>query len=146
MDDRRMWAIKPGMLPDFPDSKVSGPLYQPGGLEGGEEQDKESVLPNYAIPRTEIQDEALRMELRKDNHAEEAPRWLEVEDVVMPEAMSEEEYRWKVPDWLERNVQPQDLIPIQDRQEEPMIRANHGASDHEARDRLWEQSDRDGRP
>ena len=49
-DDRKKWVIRPGMLSDFPDSEVSGPMYQPEGLEGGEEQEEESVQPNYALP------------------------------------------------------------------------------------------------
>ena len=55
-----------------------------------------------------------------------------------------------MPDWLERNVQPQDSVLVQGRQEEPMVRANHGASDQGAREMLWRhmqrQSDRYGRP
>ena len=50
--------------------------------------------------------------MKKDNQAEEAPWWLEVVDAVMPEAMSEDEYKWKVPDWLEGNVQLQDSISV----------------------------------
>ena len=87
-DDCRKWPIRPGMLPDFPDSEVSGPLYQPGSPEGAEGRENESVLPNDAIPQAEVQDEAYRTEWKEDNDAEEAPQWLEVKDVVMPEAMS----------------------------------------------------------
>ena len=49
---------------------------------------------------------------------------------------SEEEYRWKVPEWLEQNVQPQDSVSRHDGEEEPMVRANHGASDLNARKQL----------
>ena len=79
------------MLPDFPDSKVSGPLYRLEGQEGGEGREKESVGPTTELPWTEIQDEALRTRFRDDNHAEKAPQWLYVNNTIMEERMSEDE-------------------------------------------------------
>ena len=117
------------MLPDFPDSKVSAPLYQPEGQGGGEGQDKESVRPTTELPQTEIQDEALRTQFRDDSHIKRAPQWLEVADAIMEEHMSEEETDWKVRDWLAKTLQPQDTGSVRGKHEEPMVRANHCASD-----------------
>ena len=62
----------------------------------------------------------------------------------------EDNYKWKVPEWLERTVQPQDSVSRQGGEEEPMVRANHGASDMNAMKQLWKraqiQTDRDSKP
>ena len=46
--------------------------------------------------------------------------------------------------------QPQDSVSRHGDEEEPMIRANHGASDQNARKQLWKraqiQSNKDGKP
>ena len=69
---------------------------------------------------------------------------------VMQEVVPKDEYRWKVPEWLDQNVQPQDSVSRYEGGEEPMVRANHSASDLNARKQLWKraqiQMDRDGRP
>ena len=105
--------------------------------------------------QSELQDEALRTELRGDDRRDEAPHWLSVEDEVMAEHMSEGEPEEKVRDWLEQTVQPQDSVSMcgqagEADHGEPMLRANHGASDQPARQRLWkyaqQQSNKDGRP
>merc|ERR1711888_415836 len=57
-EELRKLAIQPGMLPDFPDSEVSGPLYQ---LDKPEEV---SVQPEDQQQADEIPDEALRTEFR----------------------------------------------------------------------------------
>ena len=54
--------------------------------------------------QSELQDEALRTELRGDDRREEAPHWLNVEDEVMAEHMSKGEPEEKVRDWLEQTV------------------------------------------
>ena len=52
--------------------------------------------------------------------------------------------------WLERTVQPQDSVSRCGEEEEPMVRANHGASDMSTRKQLWKraqiQTDKDGKP
>ena len=93
------------MLADFPDSEVSAPLYHLGGQGGGEGQEEESVRPTMELPRTVIQDEALRTQ---DSHIERAPKWLEVNDEIMEDPMSEEETDWKLRDWLTKTLQQQD--------------------------------------
>ena len=103
-DEKQQWAVRPGMLPDFPDSEVSAPLYQPEGQGGEEGQEKESVRPTTELPRTEIQDEALRTQFKDDSHTERAPQWLEVNDAIMEEQISEEETNWKVRDWLAKTL------------------------------------------
>ena len=52
-----------------------------------------------------IQDEALRTHFKDDSHIERAPKWLEVDDKIMEEPMSEEESDWKVRDWLTKTLQ-----------------------------------------
>ena len=103
-DDEQQWAVRPGMLPDFPDSKVSAPLGQLEGQEGGEEQEQDSVRPNTELPQFVIQDEALRTQFKDDSHRARAPKWLEVDDAIMEEPMSEEETDWKIRDWLAKTV------------------------------------------
>ena len=134
------------MLPDFPDSKVSGPLYQ---LDKPQEV---SVQPEDKQQEYDIPDEALRTEFRADPHAP-APQWLPVEDSIMQDVEPRDEYQWKVPEWLERSeqtVQPEDLALRLENETEPMVRANHGASDGTARKQLWKHAqrlaDQDGRP
>ena len=61
------------------------------------------------LPQSEIPDEALRTEWRGDDHQQQAPQWVEVDDEVMEEQMSEEE---RVRDWLEHTVQPQDSVSV----------------------------------
>ena len=143
-EELRELAIQPGMLPDFPDSEVSGPLYQL------DEPKEVSVQPNDEIPQTEVQDKGRRTEFKKNSHAQEGPHWLPVEDTVMQDVEPRDQYQWKVPAWLAQNVQPQDSVSRHGDEEEPMIRANHGASDQNARKQLWKraqiQSNRDGKP
>ena len=68
----------------------------------------------------------------------------------MQDVEPEDDYKWKVPEWLEQTVQPQDSVSRRGEEEEPMVRANHGASDMSARKQLWKcaqiQTDRDGKP
>ena len=89
----RQLTIQPGRLPDFPDSEVSGPLYQL-------KKPKISVHPNDERPQTEVQDEALRREFREESHALKAPRWIQVEDAMMQDVEPEDDYKWKVTEWL----------------------------------------------
>ena len=42
-DDQDIWRVRPGLLPDFPDSKVSAPLGQLAEHEDKEERTEESV-------------------------------------------------------------------------------------------------------
>ena len=110
--------MRPGLLPDFPDSEVSGPLYQL------DEPEEVSVQPEEQQQECEVPDEALRTELRADTHAPDAPQWLPVEDVVMQEAEPQDEYRWKVPQWLERSdhtVHPEDSASRRRDEVEPMV-------------------------
>ena len=106
------------MLPDFPDSKVSGPLYQ---LDKPQEV---SVQPEDKQQRSEIPDEALRTKFRADPHAPDAPQWLPVEDSIMRDVEPRDEYQWKVPEWLEQTeqtVQPEDLASRLENETEPMV-------------------------
>ena len=75
------------MLPDFPDSEVSGPLYQ---LDKPQEV---SVQPDYNQVRSEIPDEALRTEFRAEPHAPDAPQWLPVEDSIMRDVEPRDDYQ-----------------------------------------------------
>ena len=86
-EELRKLAIQPGMLPDFPDSEVSGPLYQL------DEPQEVSVQPEYQQQEYDIPDEALRTEFRADPHAPDAPHWLPVEDSIMQEAEPRDEYQ-----------------------------------------------------
>ena len=86
-EELRKLAIQPGMLPDFPDSEISGPLYQ---LDKPREV---SVQPDDDRPRSEVPDEALRTEFKTDKHAPEAPQWLPVEDSIMQEVEPGDEYQ-----------------------------------------------------
>merc|ERR1712212_388807 len=146
-EEMRKLAIQPGMLPDFPDSEVSGPLYQ---LPKPQEV---SVQPEDQQQEYDIPDEALRTEFRADPHAHDAPQWLPVEDSIMQDVEPREEYQWKVPQWLERSdqtVHPEDSASRLENEVEPMVRANHGASDGTARKQLWKHAqrlaDQDGKP
>merc|ERR1711872_258866 len=125
----------------------SGPLYQL------DEPKEVSVQPENHQQEDEIPDEALRTEFRADTHAPNAPQWQPVEDAVMQEAEPQDEYQWKVPQWLERSdhtVHPEDSASRQENEVEPMVQANHGASDGTARKQLWKHAqrlaDQDGRP
>ena len=42
-DDCRQWAVRPGKLPDFPDSEVSGPMYSVDEPQGSQPPKRESV-------------------------------------------------------------------------------------------------------
>ena len=58
------------------------------------------------------------------------PQWLDVEDEVMEERMSEEEQDGKVLEWLEQSIQPQDSVSVRGQvvetdHGEPMVCANH---------------------
>ena len=97
------------------------------------------------LPRSELQDDALRTKLRSDDRRAKAPQWIGVEDEVMEERMSEDEQDEKVMEWLERSIQPQDSVSVRDQvvetdHGEPMLHANHGASDQPARERMWKHS------
>ena len=90
-----------------------------------------------------------------DNNQEPAPQWLEVEDAVMEERMSEDKADWRVRDWLEKSVRPQDSVSVNEEMEreepvEPMVWANHGMSDQPACDGMWKhaqcRANKDGRP
>ena len=95
------------------------------------------------------------MEFKDDNCLERAPQWLEVDDKVMEDRMSEDEKDWRVQDWLDWSVQLQDSMSMRDQvvgtdRGEPMLCANHSASDQPAHERMWrhaqKQSNRDGQP
>ena len=73
-DDQRLGAVRPGMLPDFPDSEVSGPMYCVDEPQEGQPPKRELVRLTAELPRSEIQDEALRTELRGDDRREKAPQ------------------------------------------------------------------------
>ena len=97
------------------------------------------------LPRSELGDEALRTELRSDDRREKAPQWLDVEDEVMVECMSEDEQERRVREWVDQTVHLQDSVSIRGQEVEtnygePMKRANHGASDQPARERMWKQA------
>ena len=132
-DDQQQWAVRPGMLPDFPDSEVSAPLGQAEDQGEGEERAPESVRPTT---RSVVEDEAMRTKFRSNSPTGRAPAWLEVEDAVLEEPMSEEETDWKVREWLSRTTQQQDAESIRGNHTEPMTRANHGASYQPACNRL----------
>ena len=56
--------------------------------------------------------------------------------------MSEDEKDWRVRDWLDWSVQPQDSVAIRDQvvktdHGEPMLHANHDASEQQACERMW---------
>ena len=154
-DDQRQWMIRTGMLPDFPDSEVSRPQHKWEEWQREEPAEREEwVRPRRKSP-LEVPDEALRMNIRTNNGEEPAPQWLEVEDEMIVEKMSEDETDWRIRDWLSRSVQLQDTVLVHDQVveedlDEPMMHANHCASDKQARERMWRhaqwQSDRDGRP
>ena len=148
-DDSQKNAIQPGMLPDFPDSEVSGPLC--GGKERPESRPTQRELVRLEIehPRSEIPDEALRTEIRdEDNQCQTPqPHWQAVNDEIMDELMSQDDREWRTNKWVEKTIQPQDSISIREQEErtdygEPMIRANHGASDQEAHRKVWKQAQR----
>ena len=115
--------MRPGLLPDFPDSEVTAPLGQPADYEEGEERREESVRP---IEQLEVEDEALRTKFRHEISKTAGPEWQECEDAIMGETRSENSHE-KVREWLDQ--QNSDHV-------EPMNRANHGASDRLAREQL----------
>ena len=92
--------------------------------------------------------------MRDNDHREKAPQWLEVEVELMEERMSEDEQDGKVIEWLEQSIQPQNSVSVPNQvvetdHGEPMLWANHGASNQPARERMWKhaqwQSNKDGR-
>ena len=143
------------MLPDFAVSEVSRPLYGNREQPESRPEQEESVRLEAEYPRSEIPDEALRTEIKGDDRRVQAPEWREVEDKVMEEPMSEDDREWRTREWVEQTIQPHDSISINEQEErrnygEPMIRANHGASDQEACRKVWKHAqrlaDKDGRP
>ena len=84
------------MLLDFPDSKVSRPLY--GGEERPESPptQKELVRLEREHPRSEIPDEALRTEIRDDENQCQTPQphWQAVIDE--DELMSQDDREWRI--------------------------------------------------
>ena len=69
--------------------------------------------------------------------------------------MSEEEQDWRVRDWLDQTIHPQDSVSVCGQEVEtecgePMMHANHGASDQPACKRMLrhaqQQSNRDAGP
>ena len=95
-DDQRCLQVRPGMLQDFLDSEVSGPLYQVKDPQAVPAKQRELVWLNYKertrSPLTEVPDENQRDEQER----EPAPQWLEVEDEVMDEIMLEHKARCRV--------------------------------------------------
>merc|ERR1711872_232538 len=173
-DDGRKNAIQPGVLPDFPDSEVSEPLYgselrrdsiqQPASRPS----QKQSVRRDEEYPRSEIPDEALRTEIREENNQYQPPQpdWQAVNDEIMDEISDRE---WRTSEWVERTIQTHDSISINEQEErmdygepmrneqeeriiydEPMRKASYGATEQEARRRVWNHAqrlaDKDGRP
>ena len=64
--------------------------------------------------------------------------------------MSKDAAEWRVKEWLEESVRPQDSVSVREEPIESMVQANHGALDHPTCDRMWRhaqrQTNRDGRP
>ena len=142
-EDQEIWKVRPGLLPDFPDSEVSSPLDQLAGHEGEQDRREESVR---LTEQLEVDDEALRTKIRHEIPKTAGPAWQECEDAIMYEAMSEDEGHEKVREWLDQ----QSENPPGGNHAEPMSRANHGASDKLAREQLWRlaqrRTDKDGKP
>ena len=137
--------MRPGTLPDFPDSEVSKPMYCMGEPQEGQPPEGELVRLTAELPWSEIQDEALRTELRGDGCPEKAPLWLDVEDEIMEERMREEEQDWIVREWLKQTIQPQDSVSVCDQEVgtdrgEPIMCAKHRASNQLARERMWKHA------
>ena len=59
----------------------------------------------------------MRTRFKEKNQEEPAPQWLEVEDVMMEDRMSKDEAKWRVQEWLEELIRPQDSVSVR---EEPM--------------------------
>ena len=103
--EQELWKIRPGLLPDFPDSEVSAPLYQADEHEEEERRNEverrleESVR---STRRLEVEDEALRTKFKDNTHKEEGPVWQECEDEIMDDVMSigEDNSIGRVEDWL----------------------------------------------
>ena len=66
-DEQEIWKVRPGLLPDFPDSEVTAPLSQPADYEEGEERREESVQP---IEQLEVEDEAARATYTHTRHTD----------------------------------------------------------------------------
>ena len=73
----------------------------------------------------------------------------------MEELMSQDDREWRINEWVEQTIQPQDSISIHEQEEkmdygEPMMRANHGASDQDVCKKVWKHAQRltnkDGKP
>ena len=69
--------------------------------------------------------------------------------------MSQDDREWRINEWVEQTIQPQDSISILEQEEktdygEPMMRANHGASDQNACKIVWKHAqgltNKDGKP
>ena len=131
------------MLPDFTDSEVSAQLGQTEDKRESEERVPESV---QLTTRLEVEDEELRTKFRSDSPKGAAPAWRDCDDAIMDKAISDEETDWRVREWLAQ----EDVESEHGTHAEPMTRANHGASDQPACDRLWRhaqhQADRYGKP
>ena len=95
-EDQEIWKVRPGLLPDFPDSEVSSPLDQLAGHEGEEDRREESV---WLTEQLEVEDEALRTKIRDEIPKAAGPAWRECEDAIMDEVMSEVEVHGKVREW-----------------------------------------------
>ena len=155
VDDQRQWKVRPGMLPDFTDREVSGPLYWLEEQQEDPAEKRELVWQRTFSPLTEVPDEALRTDVKNNNQEEPTPQWLEVEDELMEERMSEDEAEWRVRDWLSHTKRTQDSVSVCEEMGgeepgEPMIWDNHGASDQSVCDRMWKhaqcQTDKDRKP
>ena len=65
----------------------------------------------------------------------------------MEERMSKEEQDGKVIEWFEQTIQPQDSVSVcghevETDHGEPMLHANHGASNQLAHERMWKHAQR----
>ena len=80
-DDRRSMAIWPGVLPDFPDSEISGPMYCL-------DEPQEDQLPRRGVAAEQHQQsrnqkqyqewEGHRSHTRQTNHSKTSDKWEEV--------------------------------------------------------------------
>ena len=66
------------MLPDFPDSEVSGPIYQVDDPQAVPAKQTKSIQLNYKertqSPLTEVPDEALRTSIKDEQEIEPVPQ------------------------------------------------------------------------
>ena len=149
--EQELWRIRPGLLPDFPDSEVSVPLHQAAEHEDEERRIEEERRLEESVRSTrrlEVEDEALRTKFKDNTPKGEGPVWQECEDAIMDDAMSmsNNDSIGRVEEWLTQQHEQSN----NDNYEEPMERGNHGASDQTAKERLWRlaqrQADKDGNP